>query len=297
MTTIYREYILPLPFTPERYRIAQLYTVALFSQQAATGDTSIKINKNDDILDDKYGKCRYTEKIFYLNSKVPGVIRALVPKKALIVEETAYNSFPLCHTFYKNMAFSEETFIGRIVSDHKQISHFEDLNIPFEYKNSNKNKQRTNIFSKLGVEDEEYAKSQFKVMDVCENIQNSNYDPNGMFIGGIEMRSGWFKQYSTQAESEVQPDGTNNVTNTDGNISQGMNFMTCQKFVTLKFDITFLGWLVHEIEKQVDKVFLAAHQQMLCTYEQWKDLTMGDIREMEKEAMEKLNMKEAKEIE
>lgn len=272
MTTIYREYILPLPFTPEQYRIAQLYTVIKVSQQEATGDTSIQIKKNEDVDDEIHGKSRYTEKIFYLNSKVPGVIRAVVPRKALIVEEFAFNSFPTCHTYYTNRAFSEKSFKSSVFSNHISIEKYADLNLPEVITDKNKNSERPNIFSNLSVSDGDYAKSQFKVMDVYQNIQNSMFDPNQIEIDGQKYKPDWYK-------------------------TANFEYMACQKFVTLKFDVFGLGWLVHEIEKHIDKIFLAAHQQMICTYDEWKDLKMDDIRKMEDSASQKLNEKKGREIE
>ncbi|KRH93686.1 Phosphatidylinositol transfer protein [Pseudoloma neurophilia] len=269
MTKIFREYVIPLPFSSQKYRIAQLYTVALVSQQEATGDTAIKIVQNDDINHEIYGNCRLTNKIFYLNSKVPSVIRAVVPKKALIVEENAYNAFPICHTFYKNQAFSEDTFYGSVISDHKDITDWNVLELPQDYIKNNKNKTRKNHFK--GIKDDEFLKSNIKIIDICDNVQNEKYNPNEMVINGIKMEKGWFH-------------------------SQKSDFMVCEKFVTLKFECFGLGWLVYELEKQIDKVFIAAHQQMVCLYEQWKDKTMDDIRLMEEDATKKLNMKEGKEM-
>ncbi|ELA46375.1 hypothetical protein VCUG_02139 [Vavraia culicis subsp. floridensis] len=255
MTTIYREYQIPLPFTIKDYRVAQLYTVAMISANEATGDTSIKIAENKDIHDEKYGACRYTEKIFYLNSKVPRAIRAVVPKKALIVEEKAFNAFPTCHTFYTNQAFSTDTFSASVVSTH--------VNNELTLKNA------------LNIDCALYDKTKVKVIDVCCNIVNPQYDPTNTPLkinDGCPLKPEWYKNPS-------------------------YDVMMSYKFVTLKFDCFGLGWLVHEIEKQIDKIFTSSHQQMVCTMDEWHGKSIEDIRELEDNIREKLNEKEGKIIE
>lgn len=250
MTTIYREYQIPLPFTTSDYRVAQLYTVAMMSVNEATGDTSIKINENKDIHDETYGACRYTEKVFFLNSKVPGAIRAVVPRKALIVEERAFNSFPVCHTFYTNKAFDPRTFEASVVSRHVD----NDLNVV------NALEQEPRIFEKTKV----------KLIDVCSNVVNPLFDPNKVGL-------------AVNDNTPLEPDWYKNPS---------FDVMMCYKFVTVKFDCFGLGWLVHEIEKQIDKIFTSSHQQMVCTMDQWYGKTMGDIRELEDHIKHTLNEKE-----
>lgn len=271
MATVHREYIIPLPITPDQYKIAQLYTVAKVSLQESTGDTSIQIDKNEDKNDEKYGKCRYTEKIFYLNSKVPGVIRAIVPSKALILEEKAFNSFPICHTFYKNRYFGIDEFFSSVISNHKIKNSFSEYELPSNYPKNLKNSGRENIYEKIFVKNEDFEKSKFIMMDICENIQNKKFNPNNMEVNGINLKPKWFEETDKQ-------------------------HMVCQKFVTVKLNKFLLSGFVNLIADHVDKLFLSAHQQMICTYDEWKDLTLEDIRNLEKEAKENLNAKKGTEI-
>lgn len=279
MTTIYREYIIPLPLTLPQYRRAQLFTVANISTQQSTGDTAIQIDANEDMDHEEYGACRYTNKVFFLNSKVPGVIRAVVPGRALVVEEVAYNAFPKCWTAYTNRAFEKDTFMASVVSNHynviisdgngnntiNNIAWFSDYNM-FKTKT---NKHRENVYAHLGIPDKDFHRSTTKVLDICENIQD-NQDCNNMLVEGIRMEKGWYNRHS---------------------------HMVCAKFVTIKFECFGLGWLVYEIEKHVDRLFLSAHQQMICGYEGWKGLSMEDIRVMEDVTRSRLNEKKGEVIE
>lgn len=70
--------------------------------------------------------------------------------------------------------------------------------------------------------------------------------------------------------------------------------MVCYKYVTVKIDYWGLEWTANEFNKYVRDIFLAAHQRMYCTYNEWKNLTIEDIRKLEKEAQLVLDEKKAK---
>lgn len=174
MAIVHIEYRIVLPLTLEEYNISQLYVVAQLSKSESTGDTSIKILENTDYEHEAFGKCRKTVKIMNLNSKVPGFIRAIVPsKKALRLEETAYNAYPRCNTNYKNLYFSESTFKMQVDSLHKSGADFEDnvLNLP----------------------DNLYSKTKIVYLDISENIINKDFDPKKVEGRGVNGK-GWIEK-------------------------------------------------------------------------------------------------------
>ncbi|KAL3691814.1 hypothetical protein R1sor_005465 [Riccia sorocarpa] len=101
MVVIY-EYRIPLPFTLEEYEIAQLYMVAKYSASESSGDNGdgVEILKNEPFAD-KDRRGQYTHKIYHLASKLPSWLVSLLPKKALILEEEAWNAYPHCTTILK----------------------------------------------------------------------------------------------------------------------------------------------------------------------------------------------------
>jgi hypothetical protein len=94
-----QEYRIVLPFTVEEYKIAQLYMVAKYSASESSGDDGdgVEVLKNEPFEDhDRRGQ--YTHKIYHLASKLPSWLVSLVPKKALMLEEEAWNAYPQCTT-------------------------------------------------------------------------------------------------------------------------------------------------------------------------------------------------------
>ena len=74
------EYRIPLPFTTEEYKIAQLYMVDKKSRLESTnGDDStkagIEILINEPYHNGPGGEGQYTRKVFHLSGKLPGWLR------------------------------------------------------------------------------------------------------------------------------------------------------------------------------------------------------------------------------
>ncbi|GAB0094371.1 hypothetical protein DMENIID0001_096610 [Sergentomyia squamirostris] len=96
-----KEYRIPLPLTVEEYRIAQLYMIAKKSRDESSGAGSgVEIIVNEPYVDGPGGNGQYTRKIYHVGSHLPGWIKGLLPKNALIVEEEAWNAYPYTKTRY-----------------------------------------------------------------------------------------------------------------------------------------------------------------------------------------------------
>eukprot|EP00271_Cylindrocystis_brebissonii_P016080 TRINITY_DN39258_c0_g1_i1.p1 TRINITY_DN39258_c0_g1~~TRINITY_DN39258_c0_g1_i1.p1 ORF type:complete len:302 (+),score=71.16 TRINITY_DN39258_c0_g1_i1:355-1260(+) len=94
-----REYRIVMPYSVEEYRIAQLYMVAKFSAKETGGKDGdgVEVLKNEPYKDE-FRSGQYTHKIYRLAGKLPSWIAALVPHKALMLEEKAWNAYPWCMT-------------------------------------------------------------------------------------------------------------------------------------------------------------------------------------------------------
>ncbi|KAM0676582.1 hypothetical protein BDAP_002878 [Binucleata daphniae] len=168
------EFRIVLPLTVEQYNISQLYVVAQLSKSESTGDTSIKILENVDHEHPEYGKCRKTVKLMNLASRVPGIIRAVLPsKKALRVIETAYNAYPRCNTNYKNEYLDLSKFSMVVDSYHQNGVDFKE-----------------NI---MNLSDEKWNKTKVVYLDICENVKNKQFDPKKVQNGHID-GPGWIER-------------------------------------------------------------------------------------------------------
>lgn len=94
-----KEFRIPVPVTVEEYKIAQLYMIQKKSIQETKGpNTGVEILKNEPFENEEMGKGHYTKKIYHIGTHIPSWIKALLPKSAFIVEEEAWNCYPVTKT-------------------------------------------------------------------------------------------------------------------------------------------------------------------------------------------------------
>ncbi|RVD92341.1 Phosphatidylinositol transfer protein [Tubulinosema ratisbonensis] len=105
-----------MPLQVEEYNIGQLYNVVEMSKENI--GTKVKIEHNDDHNHPEFGFCRKTVKKMDLSSHLPSVITFFFPSKLFKLEETSFNSYPECRTFYKSCFANESTFNMSIHSKH-----------------------------------------------------------------------------------------------------------------------------------------------------------------------------------
>lgn len=157
MTVIRKQYIIEMPFTLNEYNICQLYTVADMSRSVTKGDVGVEILENVDFTHEVLGNCRKTHKVMYLNSHVPSAIRAVLPKKSLILDEISYNSFPKCITTYTNRIFSQDRFLITVESQHKEGEFVENI---------------------MNLSEKEYKKFEKDYIKINEPAEDKDYDPS-----------------------------------------------------------------------------------------------------------------------
>lgn len=106
------EFILPIKNT--QYNIGNRYTA--ITKYISDGDKGFKISLiNKESTDhDEYGKVQSTTKHLHLHSKIPNMIRKVIPDAACTVTETSHYNEHIIHTSYKNNHFSNEVFSIKI---------------------------------------------------------------------------------------------------------------------------------------------------------------------------------------
>lgn len=126
------EFRVPLPLTVDEFHIAQLYMVMKASREHTSGGEGVVVLKNEP-FDNRDGHLgfstisqvevprqagQYTLKEYHLASKVPGIVRAMLPSNMLILVEEAWNCYPYCKTVLTNGYLDKEKFKIDIESMH-----------------------------------------------------------------------------------------------------------------------------------------------------------------------------------
>ncbi|KAA6355855.1 MAG: putative phosphatidylinositol transfer protein, partial [Streblomastix strix] len=90
--------------------------VAKASRENSGGGEGVEVLKNEPFEKDGV-KGIYTLKRLHVSQRAPAIIRAILPKDALILEEEAWNAFPYLKTIYKNL-WLKDKFTLTIESQH-----------------------------------------------------------------------------------------------------------------------------------------------------------------------------------
>jgi hypothetical protein len=112
---IIKEYRIAMPLTVEEYQIGQLFSVAEASKNETGGGEGVQVLKNEpfnnvNLLNGKYTSGQYTYKIYHLASKIPSIVRFLIPKGSAEIHEEAWNAYPYCKTVITNPGYMKDSF-------------------------------------------------------------------------------------------------------------------------------------------------------------------------------------------
>lgn len=244
-----QEYRIVLPFTVEEYKIAQLYMVAKFSASASSGDDGdgVEVLKNEPYeQDDQRGQ--YTHKIYHLANKLPSWLVSLVPKKALMLEEEAWNAYPKCTTVLKCPYFNKLRLI-------LETTHIAD---------------RGATENALNLDAKTIKKRQVEYIDIAmdpvENYVESE-DPmkfKSEKTGRGPLQEGW------QKTCEPVMCAYKCVTVDVPYWGFGSRL---EKFIS---------------KNAQRKILLEGHRKCFCWLDEWHGLTMEDVRRMEDETADAL---------
>lgn len=101
------EFRIVMPVSLEEYQVAQTYMVTKMQRESSSGSEGVEIVESREFEDDVYGKGQYTSKVYRLQSKAPGWLKALAPNDALIMLEESWNAYPRCKTVIKCPYFAK----------------------------------------------------------------------------------------------------------------------------------------------------------------------------------------------
>ncbi|XP_025836899.1 protein retinal degeneration B isoform X2 [Agrilus planipennis] len=269
-----KEYRIPLPLTVEEYRIAQLYMIAKKSRNESSGAGSgVEILINEPYTDGPGGQGQYTQKVYHVGSHLPGWLKGILPKTALMVNEEAWNAYPYTKTRY-TCPFVEKFYLEI------ETYYFGD------------NGHQDNVFNLSGSD------LRNRVVDLIDFVKDQLYgadyvkeeDPKVFHSeksGMGPLNDNWLEEYWKEVKQFVQ--GKTQP------LANGKALMCAYKLCRVEFRYwgmqTKIEKFIHDVALR--KTMLRAHRQAWAWQDEWHGLTMEDIREIERQTQLALKRKMA----
>lgn len=242
-----------MPMTVKEYFIGQLYMTARSSQEETGKEAGEGIEilenkpyeENDPINEHKMPKGQYTYKIMHMKSKLPSAVAMIVPDSLTDIHEKSWNAFPHTLTIYSNKYFGEKFFLS------VETMHLDD------------NGNSENAVN-LSADDLKARKVDY--VDIAKE------DPSSKFQPEADPRT--FKSTKT-GRGPLAADFKNNTS----------PVMTCYKVVKLRFKVFGLQSKIESWGHSagIRSPFLEYHRKIFCWIDEWINMTVDDIREMEAE--------------
>lgn len=110
MTKLEKTYGFRMPITAKEYAKGNRYCSIRKSGSEKSSGLAVFLLDKTDVIHDSLGKVRKTTKHLHLHSRLPGIIRRVIPNEACILTETSYYNDINIHTTYVNNHFDVETF-------------------------------------------------------------------------------------------------------------------------------------------------------------------------------------------
>ncbi|XP_051476733.1 LOW QUALITY PROTEIN: membrane-associated phosphatidylinositol transfer protein 1 [Apus apus] len=254
-----KEYHILLPMTLDEYQVAQLYMIQKKSREESSGEGSgVEILANRPYSDGPGGSGQYTHKIYHVGSHIPSWFRALLPKAALQVEEESWNAYPYTRTRYT-------------------CPFVEKFSIEIETYYRPDAGQQTNIFNLSAAEKRQ------RILDTIDIVR----DP---------ISPGEYKPEEDPKLYHSTKTGRGPLGDDWLEAAAGGPLMCAYKLCKVEFRYwgmqSKIEQFIHDVGLR--KVMLRAHRQAWCWQDEWTDLTMEDIRQLEEETARMLAKKMAK---
>jgi len=244
------EFRITMPMDVAQYQVGMLYGVAKASMEETGGGEGVEVLKNESyedgepLLNGRFTKGQYTDKIYHLESKVPAMIRYLAPTGSLKLTEKAWNCSDYCRTVITNPGYMKENFTLKI----------ETMCVPED------RGDKDNVH--------ELSAEQLKMRKV-ERIDIAN-DPIPSGDPNVPGRT-----QITKADPPIGP--------LSGNWRETVTpVMTVYKLITLEFKWWGVQTKVESlIMSQEEMLFNRLHRQIYCWMNTWHGMTLEDIRALE----------------
>jgi len=247
--TLIKEFRIVMPFTMAEYKRGQRYSTARLSNEATTGKEGIELKENTPWTDPNTGATgQYTFKIYHLGHYVPKWLRKVIPASALILEERAWDCYPHCKTVVTSPFFGEK-FEFVIESRHAE-DRGEQENI-HNLEKSNLTRRRVVMIDI--AKDQLTDKSLYKESEDPTKVNPQKCGPR---FDNKPLSEGW--------QQRANP------------------VMCAYKLVTIRCKIFGLqDRLESFLMGTENQLFLRFHKQIFCWLDDWFDLTMEQVIQLE----------------
>ncbi|XP_072356501.1 membrane-associated phosphatidylinositol transfer protein 1-like, partial [Scyliorhinus torazame] len=247
-----KEYRIALPMSLQEYQVAQLYMIQKKSREESSGEGSgVEILENCPYADGPGGCGQFTHKVYHVGSHIPGWFRALLPKAALQVEEESWNAYPYTRTrytcpFVEKFSIDIETYYKPDCGD------------------------QSNVFNLMSAEKRQ------RIVDVIDIVRDA--------ISQTEYKPEEDPRLYRSMRTSRGPLSENWIESRRGQDS-AVGVMCAYKLCKVEFRYwgmqSKIEQFIHDVGLR--RIMLRAHRQAWCWQDEWCDLTMEDIRELEEE--------------
>lgn len=260
---VVREFRITVPMTLEKFRIGHLHTVAEFSKDECGGGEGVEIVINEPFQGfgesslgasevtmngQTFSQGQFTHKVFHLTEKVPSMIRKLAPRGSLEVHEKSWNAFPFTHTEFSNPEYMKDNFYVIVDSFYAADSGSTENILDLTERDLS-----DRVIEKLDIANDKVSDLDYK----------AEFDP--CLVG-----------CSKTGRPPLTKDGTGDW------MKSASPVMTCYKVVKV-----FFKWfgLQDKVQKLIidatRRTFLNFHRRLVSTEDEYHNLTIEQIREME----------------
>lgn len=258
MVTV-KEFRIAMPMKVEEYQRAQLYMIMKKSKEESEGeDSGVQIIRNEPYTDGPGGCGQYTEKIYYVQKHLPSMVKAVLPKDSLTVKECSWNAYPYTKTVFTTPALDK-------------------FNIDIETKFLSDPGISENVFN---LSPDERENIQIDVLDMCREKTGGKKEEDPTEYISKTTKRGPLPENWLEETQQKDKDNWGDV-------------MCSYKLVKVEFKYWGIqrkmeNWI---LDLALRKTILKGHQQAWTWQDEWFNLTMEDIRLLEKETQQKLAQK------
>ncbi|GJP67955.1 hypothetical protein CLOP_g24712, partial [Closterium sp. NIES-67] len=274
------EYRITMPVSLEEYRIGQTYMRSRMQMENTRGSEGVEVRASHPFADDRMGHGHFAHVVYHFHSKAPAWLRALAPHGALCLEEQNWNAYPhsktvahpsTCHSLNSSLALTQSPLPLSLLPFPCpcQCPYFTKFTITIE---SMHVADRGDSENALGLDEAQLKQRKVERLDIASHdrdmwsrlIAKSGIDP-----------------------SKVTLTKTNRGPLTPGWQSTCEPVMTAYKMVTVDAPYWGFGKRLELLVLAGERaLFLEAHRKCFGWMDEWCELTMEDVRRIEKENIE-----------
>lgn len=263
------EYRVPMPFSANEYQIGQLYTIAKKSKlESVDHRNGVRINANEPYSSGPGGRGQYTNKTYYLSSKLPDWFKRILPDSAAKLHEEAWNAYPYSRNKFTNPMLDKLS----LEIESRYIDGPPEADNVF---NLDKNDLKARSVVVVDFVLEKYNASSKKNDTSIAHWQLLDFEP----LFRARLTRNWLRDHrlAMQDQAKLSDDSGTGA-------EYEKRLMTCYKLVRVHFPVWPLQSKVESFIQQYCKdTIVDTHRQSWLWQDEWTGMSLDDIRSMELE--------------